>query len=70
MSRFGMMTGTFHHKQEEEVKYEKEIIISTWINELDLNMKTYDIVRIMRHPSDYSCQSIHNEIFNIVPETE
>ena len=56
--------------QQDEVKYEKEIIISTWINEIDMNLKTYDIVRIMRHPEDYSCQSIHNEIFNLDPETE
>ena len=42
-------------EQVEEIKYEKEIIISTWINEVDMNLKTYDIVRIMRHPDDYSC---------------
>lgn len=41
--------------QQDEVKYEKEIIISTWINEIDMNLKTYDIVRIMRHPEDNSC---------------
>ena len=35
-----------------------------------MTLKTYDIVRIMRHPEDYSCQSIHNEIFNLDPETE
>lgn len=66
------MSGPIYRRTEpvEEIKYEKEIIISTWINELDLNMKTYDIVRIMRHPEDYSCSSIHNEIFNIAPETE
>lgn len=46
------------------------MIISTWINELDFSLKTYDIVSMMRHPNDYSCQTIHNEIFNIAPDAK
>ena len=62
--------GLTNKKQDQQDEYQKEIIISTWLNEIDLNLKTYDIVRIMRHSEDYSCQSIHNEIFNLDPETE
>ena len=32
---------------------EQEIVISTWINELDLSLKTYDIVSLMRNMDDF-----------------
>ena len=54
-------------KQEEEVKLEQEVIISMWLDEIDLSLKTYDIVSMMRHPGDYSCQSMSNELFNMAP---
>lgn len=34
---------------------EQELIISTWINEVEFSLKTYDIVSMMRNPNDYSC---------------
>ena len=58
------------HNQDEDVKLDQEVIISTWVNELELSLKTYDIVSICRYRDDQSCKSINNEIFNIVPETE
>ena len=56
---------------DEEVKLEKEVVISTWINELELNLKTYDIVSFNRNPADYTCepQNIHNETFNVLKDT-
>lgn len=35
-----------------------------------MNLKNYDIVRIMRHPDDPNRNLIHNEIFNIDSETK
>ena len=57
-------------RAQEEIKLEQELIISTWINEIDFSLKTYDIVSMMRDSSDYSCQTIHNEIFNIPPDSK
>ena len=45
-------------------------MISTWINEVDLCLKTYDIVSLERHPRDFSCQSIHNESCQVVQNVE
>ena len=56
----------------EEIKLEKEVVISTWINELELNLKTYDIVSFNRNPGDFTCepQNIHNETFNVSKDTD
>jgi len=32
---------------------EQEIVISTWINEVDLTLKAYDIVSLMRSMEDF-----------------
>ena len=55
---------------EEELKFDQEVVISTWINEVDFSLKSYDIVSMMRHPENQGCSSIHNELFHIDPETE
>ena len=57
-------------KQDDEAKLEQEVIISAWIDEVDLQLKTYDIVSMMRNPEDYQCQLMNNEIFNVASNTE
>ena len=51
---------------------ELEIVISTWINEIDLQLKAYDIVSLMRNIEDFHVQAykIHNENFKIAPDEE
>ena len=37
---------------------------------MEFSIKAYDIVSMMRHPDDMSCQSITNEKFQVHPDTE
>lgn len=46
------------------------MIISTWIDEIELQLKTYDVVNMWRHKSDRSCHSIKNELFNLHKDTD
>ena len=44
-------------KEEQQKNLEQEIVISTWINELDLSLKSYDIVSLMRNMDDFQVQA-------------
>lgn len=71
--RQGNLTGgSIRNKQDELAGLEQEIVISTWINEIDLTLKAYDIVSLMRNMEDFQVQAfkIHNENFNVSPGTE
>ena len=49
---------------------ELEIVISTWINEIDLSLKAYDIVSLMRNIEDFQVQTskIHIENVNMASD--
>ena len=77
-SGVGVAAATSRRKQlelEKEMQsrnLEQEIVMSTWINEIDLQMKSYDIVSLMRNADDLhvQAQKINNENFNIAPGVE
>ena len=50
---------------EEEIKYEQEVVISTLVNEVDLSLKAYEIVNLMRNLQDNSGHSYNNEFFDL-----